>query len=90
MKKVLVYFAFIIALGIGALGFMNALKSSFNESEYEVINYTVESGDTLWNLGLQFKAEYTDVRDWIEAVKMLNGINADLSIGQNIQVYVEK
>lgn len=59
----------------------------FSTESYEVVSYTVKSGDSLWALGCVHCAEADDIRDWISAVEELNNCNAELKVGQKLKLY---
>lgn len=59
------------------------------ESKYsgEVI-YTVEKGDTLWDIAEHFKPEGLNMSKYIYELREINGIGADIYPGQVITVPV--
>lgn len=66
-------------------------ERQFAVSDYKVIYYNVEKGDTLWQLAKEYKAEDDDVREWVDAVKVLNFTNSStLTAGTCIKIYVVK
>lgn len=59
--------------------------------DYYTKSVRVEKGDTLWEFGSMYKAEDDDIREWIHAVKELNGMTSSgLVAGEYIRVYVAK
>ena len=63
---------------------------TFSKDRYEVADYQIKSGDTLWQIGVEHKAEEDDVRDWIDEVIELNGGISSLRPGQHIHIYTAK
>ena len=58
-------------------------------SEYEVTEYYIRQGDTLWTLGQDLKHENDEVRAWIAAVKELNQMeDSCIKAGDVIKVYI--
>lgn len=64
---------------------------SFDTNNYTTKMHYVEKGETLWELGTYCKADGDDVRDWISAVKSLNGMSTSgLTEGTYIRIYIAK
>ena len=58
-------------------------------SEYEVTEYYIRQGDTLWTLGQDLKHENDDLRAWIAAVKELNQMeDSCIKAGEIIKIYI--
>lgn len=90
MKTLCVVLAIITILGVIAIV---ATKSNdkFDTADYTTKWHIVEKGETLWELGTYCKAEGDDVREWIKAVKDLNGMSGSgLTAGDYIKIYVAK
>lgn len=63
---------------------------AFTDSYYEVVEYEVENGDTLWAIGKENIAGKDNVKAWVEEVKALNNMESDmLHPGQTISIYSE-
>lgn len=94
MKKTIYAILIICILAFLANACWIIIKS--NNSKFDTTNYTtkwhtVEKGETLWELGTYCKAEGDDVREWISAVKKLNGMSGSgLTAGDYIKIYVAK
>ena len=58
--------------------------NEFDSEKYEIVEYTVNRGDTIWSIGEQHKIPSEDVRRWIFEVEKLN--EKDLDIIQPRQV----
>ena len=53
-----------------------------------VESYTVDSGDTLYDIGKKYCPDSVNVMDWIECVKILNDMNgANIMAGETIRIY---
>ena len=93
MKELKVMVIFLIVFAI--FGFIcvaiNNSQDHFDTADYQTKWHTVEKGETLWEIGSYCKAEGDDVRDWIKAVKDLNGMSGSgLTAGDYIKIYVAK
>ena len=91
MKKAILAIVIIYILSAITVYFINNSAPAFDTANYIIKWHTVEKGETLWELGTVYKAEGDDVRNWINAVKKLNGMsNANLIAGEIIKIYVVK
>lgn len=58
-------------------------------NERQVIEITVEPGDTLYSYAEKYAPAWMDLRDYCEAVKDLNDTNrSDLKAFQNYKLYI--
>ena len=68
-----------------------ASETTFDGHEWEVVVYCVEQGETLWNIGREECPYDVDIRDWIDNVLNLNGMeNSRINEGQRILIYTLK
>jgi uncharacterized membrane protein len=93
MKELKTMVIFLIVFAI--FGFIcvaiNNSQDHFDTADYTTKWHTVEKGETLWELGIYYKAESDDAREWISAVKKLNEMsNSSLTAGDDIKIYVAK
>ena len=66
-------------------------KSTFDNHKWEVTTHCVEYGETLWSIGRDECPYDVDIRDWIEEVLELNGMdNSRINEGQRISIYTLK
>ena len=65
---------------------------TLHEDKYEITDYHVCTGDTLWNIASRYVANGDDVRVWILAVEKLNNIDNGNSLcaGTIIKIYAAK
>lgn len=81
-------FVLLALLSIMATGFVMGRTTS---PKYEIrYDYTVKSGDTLWNIGKEVVGESEDIRDWVWKVQEINDIDIrkePLHPGQTIVIY---
>lgn len=65
---------------------------TLHEDKYEITDYHVREGDTLWNIASRYVANGDDVRVWILAVEKLNNIDNGNSLcaGTIIKIYAAK
>jgi len=88
---ILIVLTLIIAFAITMAITYYKSQNNFDTADYTTKWHTVERGETLWELGTYCKAEDDDVREWISAVKKLNGMSsAGLTAGDYIKIYVAK
>ena len=81
--------AIVIASVIGISTIVSLVHTEQHRFDsYAVETYTVKYGDTLWDIGHEFKGSELNIHDWISAVEELNGIDAMIYPGQEIKVYV--
>jgi hypothetical protein len=85
--------SFIAAMLIWILAFATAIiiygASAPTFDDWEQQTYTVEKGDTLWEIGSRCCPENVDVRDWIEEVQKINNFqDGYLRAGEQIVVLV--
>lgn len=89
-KAILVCCAMILLICIVAgIGASRIYNNKFDTTDYHKITYHVVKGDTLWELGKEYKQNDDDVRDWVRAVRKLNYMSsAILTAGEVIYIYV--
>lgn len=88
---ILISLTLIIAFAITMALTYYKSQDNFDTTDYQTKWHTVEKGETLWELGTYCKAEGDDVREWISAVKKLNGMSSSgLTAGDYIKIYVAK
>ena len=87
MKKISIFCVIIIFIAILFI-ITSPEKTNFNSKDFHTEKYVVKSGDTLWAIGRRFIGENADIREWAEAVAIVNNITADIYPGQSIIVYV--
>ena len=59
------------------------------ESTRKVETIIIDKGDTLNEIGYQYKPEWLDVREYTHAIKELNNMeNSDIKEGQELKVYI--
>jgi len=62
-------------------------RSSAGIEGIDVVSVKITSGDTLWNIALEYKPDGTDVREFISRISEYNGIeNANIICGQTIYI----
>ena len=84
MKKCALLVALILA-GAIASGF--AMNHVTTPIQYRY-DYTVKSGDTLWNIASEACPEDMDVREYIHEISKMNGIDdGSIRPGQTIELY---
>ena len=54
----------------------------------EVEEYTVQSGETLWSIGTEFKPENMSIQEYIYNLKKYNNIDSTIYPEQVIQVLI--
>ena len=60
------------------------------QEEAETILYTVNNGDTLWNIAKDNKAENKDIRQYIYELKKINNMkNSNIYEGQTLKIIKE-
>lgn len=73
----------IILLSIYAI----ILRINEKQINYTEIEYTIESGDTLWSIAEEYANENEDLREYIYKIKKVNNITSNLEVGQTIKIY---
>lgn len=84
MKKGALIIALVLA-GAVTSGFVMNHATTPIQYRYD---YTVKSGDTLWNIASEACPEGMDVREYIHEVSKMNGIeDGHIRPGQTIELY---
>ena len=84
MKKGVLIIALVL-VGAIASGFVMNHATTPVQYRYD---YTVKSGDTLWNIASEACPENMDVREYIHEVSKINGIkDGSIRPGQTISLY---
>jgi|GEM_PF-6486518 len=60
---------------------------SWEDYEYEVINYEIKAGDTLWQIAKAHKPDGLAIREYVYYLRKLNENRVNLRIGHEIKVY---
>lgn len=77
----------VFTFAVGVIAEANDQRTEW-ESTREVITIYVEGGDTLDELGYQYKPSWMDIREYREEIKELNGMqSSDLYMGQKLKLY---
>lgn len=79
-KKILLVLV-ILVVSVLLIGW---IKGPSKAERYEP--YVIRSGDTLWDIAVEFTPEDRDCRDTIDEIKEVNGIGNDIYTGQVIVV----
>ncbi len=87
MKKISIFCAIIIFIAILFI-IVSPGKTNFNSKDFHTEEYVVKFGDTLWTIGKRCVGENVDIREWIEAIEIINNTTANIYPGQSIIVYV--
>lgn len=87
MKKICVFCAIIIFITILFI-IASPGKTNFNSKNFHTEEYVVKSGDTLWAIGRRCIGENANIREWAEAVTIVNNITNNIYPGQSIIIYV--
>ena len=85
--------AAVILFGLFVAAIANVIDAhTLHEDKYEIKDYYVRAGDTLWNIASRYVANGDDVRVWILAVEKLNNIDNGNSLcaGTIIKIYAAK
>lgn len=84
MKKGVLIIALVLVAAV-ASGFVMNHATTPIQYRYD---YTVKSGDTLWNIASEACPEDMDVREYIHEVSKMNGIkDGSIRPGQTIELY---
>lgn len=79
---VAIFFTFVI----GAV--MVVAHPSFDKADYDIISYSVRSGDSLWSLAQTYKVADDATNEWIYEVANLNNLDSsDLYTSQPLLLY---
>jgi hypothetical protein len=82
-RWVLAVLASVVAIGTGIVG--GQAVAAGPPQALEVVGYTVQPGDTLWQIAADVAVPGEDVRDVIVELQDLNGLpRAELSAGQHL------
>ena len=68
----------IILLALMIIAIVSALRRPQANIEWEQQTYTVQAGDTLWNIGKEHCPENTHIGWWVQEVQKLNGITDNI------------
>lgn len=91
MKELIKVFAISVAIALIAFAIYSLFTPTdkFDPDNYHKVSHQVDKGETLWELGSFCKRPDDDVREWIKAVKDLNGMSSSgLVAGDYITIYV--
>ena len=62
-------------------------RGSMGNEGINVVSVKITSGDTLWNIALEYKPDDCDVREFVRRISEYNGIqNANIISGQTIYI----
>lgn len=82
-RRVLAVVATVVAVGTGMAG--GQAVAGGPPQAPDVVSYTVQPGDTLWELASRVGAPGQDIRDVVFNLERLNGLpRAELSAGQQL------
>lgn len=85
-----------IIIGVGVTSYIQSVKINDYDRTMMYTSYTVQSGDTLWNIAedlLSVNPEFTDIRQYIFVIRNVNHLYDDnITEGQSIIIpyYVGK
>lgn len=75
----------LIALAILAINQLN------EEHELDhTVPYTIQSGNTLWEIGTEYRPKNMSIQEYLYNLEQYNGITANIRAGQTIQILVYK
>ena len=62
--------------------------SELNSANYSEVEYTVQTGDTLWSIAEQYANVHQDLREYVYKIKQVNNIStSNLEVGQTIIIF---
>ncbi len=66
-------------------------KQESSDDKVEVITITVQPGDTLWEIALEYKSPGEDTRDFMYEIAATNGVkDCNILSGQTLYIPVSK
>ena len=77
---------FILAAGV--MIFAEYCGSTLDGVKWAEEEYTVQSGDTLWEIAAGYCPQGVDLREWIHEVEKINGIDGYIYAGDKITVLI--
>ena len=54
----------------------------------EIESYTIQSGETLWSIGTEYRPKDMSIQEYIYRLETHNGITADIQAGQTIEILI--
>lgn len=79
-----------IGLALGTIGFATGINESTASVTQDYTSYTVEAGDTLWDIAGKTCQSHTDVRKMVFVISQLNDLQAeDLRPGMVLTIPVD-
>ena len=80
----------VIALAVGGVMVGRPHEKTIDNNDYYYLSYEIKYGDTYWSIAKEYKMPDDDIREWINEVKKINGVNSDyLRSGGHLIVLVK-
>lgn len=75
--KLVALVVLVVTLAVGGVMVGIPHEKTIDNNDYYYLSYEIKYGDTYWSIAEEYKMPNDDIREWINEVKKVNGVNSD-------------